>query len=114
MSNDAAGAPWRRAALAGALFAVDPGIGLWLRGGHGPARDALLTLLQDWFGPDKPWRKAPLGVGDDRLLGGLDVAATLRAGKAVVQTGLLAEAHGGALVLPMAERVTPSAAAKIP
>jgi len=113
MTAEAASTPWRRAALAAALFAVDPAIGLWLRGGHGPARDALLSLLQDWFGADAPWRKAPLGVGDDRLLGGLDVAATLRAGRAVVQTGLLAEAHGGALILPMAERIAASAAGKI-
>ncbi len=113
MTGEAAATPFRRAALAAAMFAVDPSIGLWLRGGHGPARDAILSRLQDWFGVEAPWRKAPLGVGDDRLLGGLDVAATLRAGKAVVQTGLMAEAHGGALVLPMAERIAASAAGKI-
>ena len=41
----------------------------------------------------------------DRLLGGLDLAATLRAGRPMPQRGLLAEADGGVLVLAMAERL---------
>jgi magnesium chelatase subunit D len=105
--------PWARAAHAAALFALDPALGLWLRAGHGPARDAYLEYLRSLFAPATPWRKAPLGVGDDRLLGGLDVAATLSAGRPVVQSGLLAEVDGGVLVLPMAERIAASAAGRI-
>jgi magnesium chelatase subunit D len=109
-----ASTPWRRAVLAAALFAVDPvANGLWLRAGAGPVRDAFLEMLSGLFGPETPWRKAPLGVADDRLLGGLDVAATLRAGRAVVQAGLLAEADGGVLILPMAERIAPSVAGRV-
>jgi magnesium chelatase subunit D len=105
--------PWARAAHAAALFALDPSLGLWLRAGHGPARDAFLEYLRSLFAPEAPWRKAPLGVGDDRLLGGLDVAATLSAGRPIVQSGLLAEVDGGVLLLPMAERIAASAAGRI-
>ena len=49
-----------------------------------------------------------LHTADSRLLGGLDLNATLRAGRPVAERGLLAEADGGVLVLAMAERL-PSA-----
>ena len=52
-------------------------------------------------------RCAP-GAGSDRRYppaGGLDLAATLAAGRPVAERGLLAEADGGLLVLAMAERV---------
>jgi magnesium chelatase subunit D len=52
-------------------------------------------------------------VTDDRLLGGLDLAATLQAGRPVSQPGLLAEADGGVVVLPMAERLTAAMAARL-
>ena len=55
-------------------------------------------------------RRLPLHAGDDRLLGGLDLAATLQAGRPVAQNGLLAEADGGVVVLAMAERIEPGAA----
>jgi magnesium chelatase subunit D len=55
----------------------------------------------------------PLHAGDERLLGGLDLAATLNAGRPVAERGLIAEADGGLLLLPMAERITAGAAARI-
>ncbi len=60
-----------------------------------------------------PLRRVPLGVADDRLLGGLDLAATLRGGSPVAQQGLLSEADGGVLELAMAERLQPGAAARV-
>ncbi|MDF1503681.1 protein phosphatase 2C domain-containing protein, partial [Roseisolibacter sp. H3M3-2] len=56
---------------------------------------------------DAPWRRVPTGVGEDRLIGGLDVAATLSAGTRVLARGLLAEAHGGTLALPRAADAAP-------
>ena len=50
---------------------------------------------------------------DGRLLGGLDLAATLKAGRPVAERGLLAEADGGVIVLAMAERIGPATAARI-
>jgi magnesium chelatase subunit D len=55
----------------------------------------------------------PLGVGDDRLLGGLDIAATLTAGRPVMAAGLLAEVASGVLVVAMAERVSAFSAGRV-
>jgi magnesium chelatase subunit D len=46
------------------------------------------------------------------LLGGLDLGATLQAGRPVALQGLLAQANGGVLLLAMAERMTAAAAAR--
>ena len=102
-------------AMAAALFAVDPvGLGgVVLRSGAGPARDRWLARLANWLPAGTPWRRVPLQVNDDRLLGGLDLSATLQAGRAVAQRGLLAEADGGVVVLAMAERLTASTAASV-
>ena len=59
------------------------------------------------------WRRLPPGADEGRLLGGLDLAATLASGRPVAAPGLLAEANGGVLVVPMAERMSRTAAAHL-
>jgi magnesium chelatase subunit D len=114
MSGDGEAAAWARASHAAALFAVDPfGSGVSLRAPPGPARDAWLALLRDYLPSGAPMRRAPLAISDDRLLGGLDLPATLRAGRPVAETGLLAQADGGVLLLTMAERLGGATAARI-
>jgi magnesium chelatase subunit D len=108
-------ARWDDASLAVALFAVDPvGTGgISVRALPGPVRDIWLELLRDLLPPDEPYRRIPLHIADGRLLGGLDLAATLHAGRPVAERGLLAEADGGVVLLAMAERVARNTAAHL-
>ncbi|MCS6854689.1 MAG: magnesium chelatase subunit D [Elioraea sp.] len=106
--------PAADAAMAARLFALDPtGCGVLLRARPGPARDAWLALLRRLWPEDRPLRRVPVGIPDSRLLGGLDLAATLAAGRAVAERGVLAECDGGAIILAMAERLEPGTAARI-
>ncbi len=105
--------PWSRASLAATLFALDPlGSGVLLRASVGPARDALIEQLAAEIAP-RPLVRMPAEIADDRLIGGLDVAATLRAGKPIAETGLLAQADGGVIAVAMAERMRGSVAARL-
>ncbi|MFZ4601267.1 MAG: magnesium chelatase subunit D [Caulobacterales bacterium] len=109
----AADARWADAIAAAALLAIDPaGLGgAVLRARPGPARDLWLDDLRVML--ERPLRRLPLSIDDDRLLGGLDLVATLKAGRAVARAGVLAEANGGVLVAAMAERMEAGAAARI-
>lgn len=104
-----------RAVLAARLFAREPtGFGgIVLRAAAGPARDALLALIKASLPKDAPVRRVPMGVDDDRLIGGLDVVATLRDGGLALRPGLLAEADGGVLVIASAERLPAGRAGRI-
>ncbi len=92
---------WGRATLALSLLAVDPqGLrGLWLRARSGPVRDRFLSMLDAL---PLPRRRIHPNIADDQLFGGLDLSATLSAGRVVASRGLLSDP--AALVLTMAER----------
>ena len=106
---------WTDATLAAALFAVDPAgvVGVSLRAHAGPVRDRWLAMLRAWLPEAVPLRRLPLHITDGRLLGGLDLAATLRVGKPVAERGILVDADGGVLVIAMAERLESSTAARL-
>ena len=101
---------WPDAVTAAQLFAVDPiGTGgVLVRSRAGPVRDRWLAILRTALPPSQPSRHLPLHIADGRLLGGLDLNATLLAGRPVAERGLLAEVDGGVLVLAMAERLSSS------
>ncbi|MCY7305538.1 MAG: magnesium chelatase subunit D [Rhodoferax sp.] len=103
---------WLDAQLAVLALQVDPARlgGVWLRAGHGPVRD---TWLQQLNGSGIHVQKVPAQVDEDRLLGGIDLALTLQTGRIVHQSGLLAAADGGVVVLPMAERLGAQLAAQL-
>lgn len=77
--------------------------GLALRARPSPERQRWLTFAGAALG-EAPLPRLPLGITDDRLFGGLDLGATVRHGKPMLQRGLLADVHERALLLPMAER----------
>ncbi|MEQ9500451.1 MAG: magnesium chelatase subunit D [Deltaproteobacteria bacterium] len=101
------------AAVAAAIVAIDPARfgGVVLRARAGATRDRWLALLAASL--DGPLVRMPLHTTADRLLGGLDLAATLGAGRPVVERGLLARADGGVLVASMAERLSPKTVAHL-
>ena len=93
------------------LMAARPGLGAVLRCPPGPARDRWLTALR--ARTPGPWRRLPPSIDTARLLGGVDLAATLQAGRTIRDAGLLAEVAGGVLVVAMAERIAPTLAATL-
>ncbi|MEY4860023.1 MAG: hypothetical protein RLZZ235_2190, partial [Pseudomonadota bacterium] len=100
---------------AAALMAIDPAglSGAVLRGPADSRRDEWLDALRNMLPRGAPWRRVPLGITDGRLLGGLDLVASLSTGRPIAQQGLLAESDGGIVILPMAERVEGETIAKI-
>jgi len=100
---------------AAALLLVDPrGLGgVLLRAPAGPVRDAWLTLLQALAPPGMRLPRLPASASEDRLLGGLDLTATLTAGRPVAQAGLLTQADAGIVVAAMAERMPAANAAHL-
>ena len=101
------------AAPAARLFATRPaGLVLRIRAGAGPARDRftepMLALLDD-----SPVIRCPGRPSIEALEGGVDLAATLAAGRTVRSDGLIARASGGVLLVLSAERVGASEAASL-
>jgi magnesium chelatase subunit D len=99
------------AELAFHLFIRNPTLfgGVILRG-DGPARDAMMEFAKAAIAAV---RKIPANVDGERLLGGLDLSATLAGGVRVTRPGLLEEASGGIVVVPMAERLRSDVAAHV-
>jgi len=113
--DEAAASAWIDALDAAAVFAVDPhGIGgIRLRGVQPALRPLWFARLRTWLAASAEILRVPCQVPAARLLGGLDLAATLQTGRPVAERGLLAAADGGVLVLQMAERLPPASAALI-
>jgi magnesium chelatase subunit D len=97
--------PWGRAQLVAALFSVDRlGFGgIDLRAWASPVRSQWFDQLTELLGA-APLRKLPLNTSESRLLGGLNIPATLRAGKPILEAGLLTEWDNQTVQLVMAER----------
>ena len=83
--------------------------GILLRARPGPVRDAWADALNLVM----PTRRLPASADAEALDGGLDLTATLASGKPVHRAGILADAAGKILVVPMAERLNPALAARL-
>lgn len=127
-ANDSSGADdWATAAanaaaqrsadviLAGVLFAIDPqGLGgLILTARHSPARNAYLDWVMNLLPPEMPRARIAPHTPEDRLLGGLDLSATLAQGRPVMERGVIAATDGGVIVLSNAERTESRLAAHL-
>ncbi|NJP04706.1 MAG: magnesium chelatase ATPase subunit D [Chloroflexaceae bacterium] len=95
------------------LLAVDPGLGgVVMAAGVGTGKSTLMRSFArlishiqavdeettyDVAAISRAVVELPVGVTEDRLLGGLDLEGTLATGQRVHRSGLLARAHGGLL-----------------
>ena len=90
-----------KAQIATRLFALDPiGLSGVIVVSRSPEMRRLwLDCLVGLIPEERPVRKVPLNVTVDRLIGGLDLAATLHSGRPVGEFGLLAGADSGLVVV---------------
>ncbi len=97
------------AALALRLLAIDPaGLGgAVIRMRASPDRDAVIAA----FDSPLPLRKMPPTISDEQLLGGIDLSATLASSQVIENKGFFSTPC--VALIPMAERCTPTLAAKL-
>ena len=97
---------WADAEWSAALLALigHPLGGVHLRAPPGPVRDYWLERLTELSGQSR-LRKSPANIPEGRLLGGIDLSATLQHGKPIAETGLLGECDGQLVIAAMAERL---------
>ena len=82
--------------LALLISAIDPALGVLLRGDKGAAKSTAARALAELLPDGAPFVNLPVGASEDRLLGGLDLERALQ-GESALKPGLLAQAHGGVL-----------------
>ncbi len=80
------------------LLAVDPSLGgVVIPSAVGSGKSTLARAFADILPDGTPFIELPLNVTEDRLIGGVDLEATLATGQRVVQHGVLSKAHKGVL-----------------
>jgi magnesium chelatase subunit D len=107
---------WSDALIAAQCVAIAPDAfgGIHVIASAGPVRDRWLSHFQTATAQaGLKCKKIPNSIEDDRLLGGIDIAATLATGRPIQQLGALREIIGGTLILAMAERLPIATASKI-
>jgi magnesium chelatase subunit D len=88
------------------LLAVDPGLGgLGISGSVGSGKSSLARTLANAIPEGAPFVELPLGITQDRVLGGLDFETMLTTGRRVVESGVLARADGGVLYVDALNRL---------
>ena len=103
------------ALLAAACFALDPTAlgGIVVHTEQDDTCESWLAQLRQTLAPGISWRALPAHIDEERLLGGIDLEATLASGRAVRTRGLLSECRGGVVLIRSAERLAPQLAALV-
>jgi magnesium chelatase subunit D len=78
------------------LAAVDWRLGVLLRGDKGAGKTTTARALAELLPKPGRFVNLPIGITEDRLLGGMDLGSTLK-GEPALRPGLVAEANGGVL-----------------
>ncbi|MCS7325232.1 MAG: magnesium chelatase ATPase subunit D [Anaerolineae bacterium] len=93
------------------LLAVNPALGgAAIAAKVGSGKSTLVRAFAALLPEGTPFVELPLNITEDRLLGGLDLEATLVKGSPVFEPGVLARAHGGVLYVDNANRLEPALA----
>jgi len=80
------------------LLAIDPALGgVVIPSAVGSGKSTLARAFAGILPEGTPFVELPLNVTEDRLIGGVDLEATLASGVRVVQHGVLSKADGGVL-----------------
>ncbi|MEI7748403.1 MAG: magnesium chelatase ATPase subunit D [Chlorobiaceae bacterium] len=96
------------------LLAVDSELGgVVIPSAVGSGKSTLARAFADILPPGTPFVELPLNVTEDRLIGGVDLEATLATGLRVVQHGVLSKAHGGVLYVDSISLLDSSAVSHI-
>lgn len=96
------------------LLAVDPELGgVVIPSAVGSGKSTLARAFADILPAETPFVELPLNVTEDRLIGGVDLEATLASGQRVVQHGVLSKAHGGVLYVDSLSLLDSSAVSHI-
>lgn len=103
------------AILAARIFALDPAAvkGIWVRGRRGGVFDTWLQYAQSLLDPSVPQKNIPASITDGRIIGGLDLSATLASRRPIAERGILADADHGVVFLPNAEIARPGVIAAL-
>jgi magnesium chelatase subunit D len=108
---------WSGALLAATCVAIAPAemAGIRLCAFAGPVRDRWLNFYINLTQAlcSSAVKKIPCSIEAERLLGGIDIAATLAAGRPIKQAGVFTQARGGTLLIAMAERLPAASAMQI-
>lgn len=84
--------------LALLLASIDWRLGVLLRGDKGAGKTTTARGLAQLLPDSAPFVNLPIGISEDRLLGGLHLESALK-GNPTLKPGLISEAHGGILYI---------------
>ncbi|PIV23473.1 MAG: magnesium chelatase [Deltaproteobacteria bacterium CG03_land_8_20_14_0_80_45_14] len=87
--------------------------GVLFIGEKGSGKSTLARFFKNILPEDMPFVEMPLNVTEEALLGGIDIEATIKAGKRIIQKGILSRADGGVVYIDDINLLSPELVALI-